>query len=306
MKAIRSDLHEKISGVLVLLILTVTALLFSNRMMYAFHIPKYLFVQFTVFLFLTVYLFRQQFQISLNRLDLLIIFRPIYLLLLFFVSANYATVFENIDILLYLTLFYLLLRQFLSQPDMAGSSRCLNGLICGIVVVSILESGYGILQYFELDPFHPGGYHSYESNVIGTFGSENAMGGFLAAGFPLAFYQLYAGNKGLKKYLIAVGTGLMLVALALTISREAWIAVIIAALFLAFPGIKRIAGSIDLNKILKIGIVILILIVGFLLLLEAYNINAAFSSGRIFIWKISLGMLAENPLIGIGYGNYGY
>ncbi|RKY52466.1 MAG: hypothetical protein DRP89_07665, partial [Candidatus Neomarinimicrobiota bacterium] len=274
--------------------------------MYGFHVLKYMFFQLMVFLLLAIFLFRMKFQIRLNLLDLLIIFRPVYLMLLYFVSGNYSTVFENIDILIYLTLFYFLLQQFLVNEDNKDNNRFLTIMITSLVIICFLESFYGILQYFNIDPFHPCGYRSCESNVIGTFGSENAMGGFLAAGIPLALYFTFIQDKRTIKYLIMTGIGMMLLTLALTISRGAWIAFVGGLLFLGFPGIVRTGKSNFSNKILRIFMILLLVLIAIVLLVGIYQINAESSIGRIFIWKISLGMVKDYPLLGVGYGNYGY
>jgi len=226
-------INRKIAPVLVLFIMTVTALLFSNRVMYGFHVPKYLFFQLTVFLLLAATLCRKEFVIRLNLLDILIIFRPIYLMLLYFVSDRYSTVFENIDILGYLTLFYLLIRVTGAQDNRSKFDRKMSILITGIVIVAIMESVYGVLQYFGLDPLHPGGYQSYESNAVGTFGSENALACYLAACVPLALYLFNIMIDKKIKGLLIPGIGLMLITLALTISRGAWLALAMGMLFLS-------------------------------------------------------------------------
>ncbi|MGC9365381.1 MAG: O-antigen ligase family protein [Fidelibacterota bacterium] len=286
--------------------MTVTTLLFSQQVIYGFHVPKYLFFQLMVFLLLAVTLFRKEFIIRLNLLDVLMIFRPIYLMLLYFISARYSTVFENIDILGYLTLFYLLIRISREQDNRCKFDRKNAILIVGIVIVAILESIYGVLQYFGIDPFISGGYQSYESNAVGTFGSENALGGFLAACVPLTLFLIKRTGKKETKGPMFLGIGLILITLGLTISRGAWIALAVGLAFLFWSNIIQFGRKISSHKYLKIILIGLVIVLAVLLSIGIININPESSFGRLYIWRVSLGMVRDYPLLGVGYGNYGY
>lgn len=286
--------------------MTVTTLLFSMQVMYGFHVPKYLFFQLMVFLLLAVMLFRKIFRIQLNLLDILILLRPLYLISLFLISGRYSTVFENIDILGYLTLFYLLIRISWERDDRSEFDRKITVLTAGIVIVAILESLYGVLQYFGIDPFISGGYQSYESNAVGTFGSENALACYLAACVPLALFLIRRTDKKEIKGPLVLGIGLILLTLGLTISRGAWIALVVGLLFLGWPLIVQSGKKVFSNKYLKTIIFVLLIILSITLLLGIYQINVESSLGRLYIWRISLGMVRDYPLFGIGYGNYGH
>lgn len=301
----KSSRYEYSDGI-IFIILTATTLLFSQRIMYGFHIPKYLFFQLMVFLLLALTLFRKEYNIELNLLDVLILIRPLYLMLLFLVSERYSTVFENIDILGYLTLFYLCVRISWSHDNQEELDTKMSIMVAGIFVVAILESVYGVLQFIGMDPFHPGGYQSYESNAVGTFGSENALACYLAACVPLALFLIKRTDKREIKGLVALGIGSMLLTLGLTISRGAWIALVAGLAFLFWSNIMKFGKKISFKKYLKIILIGLVIVLAVILAIGIININPESSFGRLYIWRISLGMLRDYPLLGVGYGNYGY
>jgi len=297
---------KKTENTILLLILGITPLLFCNQMQYNFHTPKYLFVQFAVFFAIAIILFRKHISLQINLLDSLALFRLLWFIPLFFMTGRYANLFDNVDIFAYLALFYFAIQLIFGNRSRAGTIDFMKVAVSVIGIACSIEALYGLLQYIGLDIFHPGGYQSYESLVVGTFGSANSMGGFLAASFPFLIYLFYTQKKKICKYVIGFCGLIILGALVLTLSRGAWLALLGGLFFLAYPVLHRFFKKRFQDKYIKVGIVIIISLVILMSLIGIYNLNADSALGRIFIWKVSGLMIKDYPILGVGYGNYGF
>jgi len=297
---------KKTENTILLLILGITPLLFCNQMQYNFHTPKYLFMQFAVFFAIAIILLRKHILIQINSLDSLVLFRLLWFIPLAFMTNRYASLFDNIDIFAYLALFYVVIQMIFSDRSRTGTIDFMKITVSVIAIACSIEALYGLLQYIGLDLFHPGGYQSYESLVVGTFGSANSMGGYLAASFPFLIYWFYTQKKKICKYVIGFCGLIILCALVLTLSRGAWLALLGGLFFLAYPVLHRFFKKRFQNKYIKIGIVIIISLVILISLVGIYHLNADSALGRIFIWKVSGLMIRDYPILGVGYGNYGF
>ncbi len=282
-----------------IVILVVTALLFCDKIMWSFHSPKDLFLQFAILGVLTLHFLRPKTIIRINFLDTVILLRLALIILFLVLIGNIKSLFQELDILVYLTLFYFFIQLCDSPTKYFDKSFSL------LVFIGTLLSIYGILQYCGYDIFHPEGYSYYESRVIGTFGNANTMGGFLAAIFPFSVHGwFFSANKSLKGFYI-VCSCLIITAIILTLSRGAW---------LALSGVFFIVGTFLIiknrkiflpKKVYKIGGVVLFTSIMFFGGWQVYQLNPDSATGRIFLWRISSDMIADHPFTGIGYGQYG-
>jgi len=297
---------KKTENTILLLILGLTPLLFCNQMQYNFHTPKYLFLQLAIFFAIAIILLRKHISFQINLLDGLVLFRLLWFIPLFFMTDRYANLFDNVDIFAYLALFYFAIQLIFDNRSRAGTIDFMKIAVSVIGIACSIEALYGLLQYIGLDIFHPGGYQSYESSVVGTFGSANSMGAYLAASFPFLIYRFYTQKKKIYKYVIGFCGLIILCALVLTLSRGAWLALFGGLFFLAYPVLHRFFRKRFQNKYIKIGIIIIISLVILMSLVGIYHLNADSALGRIFIWKVSGLMIKDYPILGVGYGNYGF
>jgi len=196
---------------------------------------------------LAVVLFKNRLTFRFNLLDGVIIVRLLWMVPLKFLFDRYANLFENADILASLMLFYFLVQIMVSDRTEAEIARFLKQVFVVLAIVCSMEVIYGLMQYCGLDLFHPGGYPSYESKVVGTFGSANSMGCFLAVLTPILLYLFGIQKTKILKILSGLGIGITLIALVLTLSRGAWAALIGGLIFLVYPSSakfvkKRVSG----------------------------------------------------------------
>ena len=175
-----------------------------------------------------------------------------------------------------------------------------------IILSSVPTAVYGIVTYYSsaprpewTDPMFTG----ISARAYSTFANPNVYAVFLivAVIFSLAF----ALDKSRKKasLIYAVIAILNIFVLVLTMTRGAWIAVILAAL--AFVIIKsRRCPKLLLLPVLAIPVA-LVFIPGSITerFLSIFSMQDSSSISRLSIWRSSLSMFAENLFIGIGVGS---
>ncbi len=287
---------EKLFQAYWLIIFMIIPVAFYEGMKWGFHAPRYLFLQFSVFLLLAIHFFKKRTVVQISRLDLAALFLILFISVHSIFNGAGGDLFNRIDILLYMGIFYLLLQftrfeYFFKQVIFIFSSG------------AIFLACYGLLQYFGIDPFRKALYPAAESMVIASMGNANSLAGYLAAIFPYLIYALISSQRRFIKVFWGFSLIITLSAVVLTLSRGAWLALIGTGLI--FYSFKLRHVRILQNRIVAfyflLGLFAFLTIFGW----ATYQINPESAIGRIFIWKITQNMIAADPIWGIGYGRYG-
>ena len=175
-----------------------------------------------------------------------------------------------------------------------------------IVFSSVPTAIIGLILYF-ITPAHsewidPTFASSITSRAYATFGNPNVYAVFLIV--TTIFSVALAIDKANENsfFFFAGASMLNSVSLALTWSRGAWLAVILAAL--AFVIIRsRRAPKILLFPTMLIPVGLLFIPESFTArLLSLFNLGDSSVASRLSIWRSSLHMLRDNLFIGIGVG----
>lgn len=177
-----------------------------------------------------------------------------------------------------------------------------------ILVSSCIMAGYGILQFYGIDPvqFWMFGFIPV-SDSIGMIGNRNFFSSYLCIFLfiSMATYIFYES----KRYLIY--SLILFAALISTLTRSGWLAFLVYSIMGLFFIIK------DKNRLKKSGIILISFLSIFLLLNLSTNgkivgratntietdktgISKVNDSGRIEILNISWNAFKDNPLIGWG------
>lgn len=272
--------------------------------MRTFHTPKNLFLQVSVFLLLVFQFLKPKTKFKFNSLDAAILLRiSFYCATLIFINGI-GNVFLQVDMSFYLVLYYLLIQMLYDPANRILFMWLFRSASRLLVLAGAVIALYGILQYYNLDIFHPGGYSYYESRVIGTFSNPNPMGGFLSVVIPFCVYLInFSGKKSYKAF-FALGLVLMLWSLVLTLSRGAWLALAAGLLVLFQPVLKKIWNALRVRRSYLIGTGIITVMVMSLAMQGLYSINRDSTVGRIFEWRVTWGMITDHPILGVGYGRY--
>ncbi|WP_179122179.1 O-antigen ligase family protein [Caloramator quimbayensis] len=209
----------------------------------------------------------------------------------------------------FLTLICYLIIFIIASSKYIFSKVHLVYLFLSATVISI----YGILQYFgynivKVDPIRS----KWVKYVYSTIGNPNFLGSYLVLILPISIYCFIKSNKILNLLI----TCLLYTTLLLTNTRSAWIGFALSFLLLVIFSIKN-------KKDLKSLIFILLIIFSITLLINSYKNNALIKrfdsivsdaknasidstkseysgSTRIFIWKRTLKLIQNSPIIGYG------
>lgn len=288
---------------IVLMILFISPLIFSNQLYYGYQVPKeVIFKLLCIGSVLLVLISVKDLKISFNYLDCFVLLRVLWILPLIFLTERYSQSIDNIPLSLYLLVYFLLIKVIYINQDQSVES-----IFKAISIAAVIEAVFGIIQQFN--PYFLGASVNlgYETQVIASFGGANSLGCFLALSVPCILYLIKRTSVRYQKGLWLFGLVIICTALILTLSRGAWIALFIGLSFYFSPYLIQLWKLLKTNNkkwqwvIYCIGI--LIIGFGFFII---YHQNLESSIGRIFLWKVSLLMFLDKPVLGIGYGNYSY
>jgi O-antigen ligase len=162
------------------------------------------------------------------------------------------------------------------------------------VVGTLISAAYGVVS--PVDP-------AEGERLSGSVGNANETAAALVAGVPLAVALAVALKDPLLRVIAAIGVPLCLYATFLTLSRGGLVA-LVAVLFAGVAVAGRYRG-----RMIAAGLVGVLLCVGYFAMIatpEAQErvIDLQGGTGRTDIWKVGWRMVEDEPIIGIGAGNF--
>jgi O-antigen ligase len=148
--------------------------------------------------------------------------------------------------------------------------------------------------------------------IAGTFTNHNHFAGFLEITFPVTLFLGFASrdrknifvNAAIAICLVIQGTGLVA-----SQSRGAWIAMAAAFVFAAGHRFVRKHLAVVFLAVLGLGLLVTVPVFSNTgipkRLLSILNVEKDVSAHtRIQIWRGTVGMIRDNPLFGVGPGNF--
>jgi O-antigen ligase len=240
---------------------------------------------------------KQRFRLKITTLDFMVI---IFFIWRIITNPSYFK--DAIQILWLLSLLFLIL--IVRQMDEDESHHFINLLIIVIFWGGIFQASIGLMQIY----FYPSQSSLLiKTPVIGSIGLPNAFGSFMALSCIAALVKAINSQKLLFRIFYLILMAFMLSLLIINGSRGAFLALLIAAIVILT--IYLVQKNSLLRYYLQrqwicsmlLGCAVISLSIISIIL---FNINPESAKGRIMITKISLPMFFENPLMGIGYGNY--
>lgn len=228
-------------------------------------------------------------------------------------SANRSASFEEAQRLV----IYILLFAVALQAMRRGESRSL--LATALILAGALEAIYVLWQFSFGDPFFLASRLPGKWRTFGTLGNPNWTGEFLAVTTLVSLGRSIdlreASKTGSRSpwphRLMVVALLLMLLALAATLARGAWLAFVFGAGALMFARHSSSGWRAALKPVLlplAITGVLAALLVGVPLLAnrEALDhlLNIKSGRGRIWMWAVTGTMIRDEPLGGYGLGTF--
>jgi O-antigen ligase len=189
----------------------------------------------------------------------------------------------------------------LSYPNRASVERLFRLL----AVLGGLEGGLVVLQILFGDiVFDTSLLPSAKWHAFGTLGNPDWTGAFLAATLPFAVGQLAGASTSARRAGAALVVAALVAGLVLTFARGAWLAA--AAGFAVAVSLSAAARNATVLVPIAAGLVI-----GTAVAVAAHG-DEAFASvtrgesiaGRVRMWRVTMGMIAERPLLGWGLGGF--
>jgi O-antigen ligase len=192
-------------------------------------------------------------------------------------------------------LFYLLLRS--SKLDRAAVWRIVDALaLAGVVVAAI-----GLVEYaFNLD------FVTAEEGtrrLRSVYGSPNNVGLFLGRVFPVALAFVLLG-KGKRQ--VWYGLSLLPIAAAIVLSQSR------GAIFVGVPAALLAIGLLARGRWLRaIAVVLIVGALAAIPFLDSPRVQALFSGEgtqvfRLALWRSTLNLIGEHPVLGVGPDNFLY
>ncbi len=301
--------NSKIFQFLLYLVFFIIPLISNSFLKNSFQTPKILSLELLIILLSsTVFgsiILINKFKFVFNIIDLSVLFRLMLIFVLSFFAAKSDNSTFAFNVLLLLTIVYFLLRIIFSFNSNNTTKIILNiskiFLAVAITeVIIIVFNNHSVL--FSLANF----LHSNKVLFKGTFGNPNWVSGFLVAVLPFLLLLISQNKIKSVKYFYTAGTIIILLFVVLSQSRGAWLALFIGVVFYFFPPFQLFVKRNIRKKIFIIFFFTAILVLSIIALDKLYKMNSESANGRIFVWKITALMIADNPITGIGYGNYFY
>ena len=165
----------------------------------------------------------------------------------------------------------------------------------GIVLICMLSSMHGILQYLG---FFPSNHSAF--SITGSFENPAGFAAIQAALFPFVFTQCFAKETGKAlKCLSAIVSVLCATSVVMAGSRTGSLAICSAIVIVLY---FTSTASIVIKKHRWLWLLLLILTGS--LLITLYYIKKDSADGRLFIWCRCIDLIKERPIL--GHGVYGF
>ncbi|MEW5705922.1 MAG: O-antigen ligase family protein [Actinomycetota bacterium] len=218
---------------------------------------------------------------------------------------------------------YLIL--YLTAHKLAERKELLNSLHLSLLASSLTISTIAIIEHFWTNPFllfaktycpvefsQPNAYDT--SRSIATFGNATFLAAYLAIVLPIIFsYSMFMGKTARLRVLSYLSLFFTLISLLLTLGRAAWLgafAGIVLILWLSWSRAKRFYKHATAVAIIFALAFAIMSMAGY-----AHPLKDRFASifkvegstlTRIQIWRSSLPLISENPLLGSGPDTFKY
>ncbi|MCG3745060.1 ligase [Vibrio cincinnatiensis] len=201
--------------------------------------------------------------------------------------------------------FFVVLQQF------HFSNKHKQRLLWYIILACLIQSLWGLFQYFCLSSGNPFGYDTITNRPYGIFQQPNVMASFLATGLILSGYLLARQPKKYNKHLREVGllylTPLLTLPLLMVLaSRTGWLGTLIGVILL-LPYLYRFSPRQRFINWIIASLAGVLL--GFIAMYsqstgERIAQKLGFESARQHTFLQTLDMLIEKTFTGYGYGNF--
>lgn len=241
----------------------------------------------------TSFFFKKNARIKIHWIDILILiyfsYRSINSYYFFPLDGIPTSIYTNLSCIYC----YIGIRLLIQSYEL--SSRCFSATVLVIFTIQVI---YGLLQNFELLK----SFHVFFP-ITGAFFNPAPYSLLLSMCMPFSImYSIYLIRKKywFFLFLLIVLQLLGVYLIYLCYSRGVWISLIFSILI--FLSIRYGKGNwVKIRKFVATYLILMIPLSFYL-----YNLKPVSANGRILIWRISLDVIRENFIFGVGEGNFDY
>ncbi|MDO8734814.1 MAG: O-antigen ligase family protein, partial [Elusimicrobiota bacterium] len=242
---------------------------------------------FSIIILWTVHkLFYDKINLKISQLNKPVFVWFVFVVFMYLVSSNkYVAELELYRVIVSSASFFLF-------SNLYDNKQNRNTAIIFWVTGGFLAAIYGIMTHY-------GGFWIVRTpqidRIFSTFGNPIFFAAFLVVTIPLAVFKLIQERESSYKVLWFFILISFLVALYFTKTRASWIAFIVSLIVYIFL-------SLD-SKAKKVILIFSLLSFGFLFTLKTKNVWMR-QQGHLVIWRDSLRMLFDKPVLGVGLGSF--
>lgn len=169
-----------------------------------------------------------------------------------------------------------------------------NAFVWVLLISGVLQTAVG---FYQLATFVPNPSVPIKTSFIGTFGTSNGLGIFLTLSF-ISGISLSLLKRTIYLYAFSL---LVAIGLFFTESRGAILALLVAlGSILGIYALQRMKVTIGQKSFIVSAVSLVIILSGLFL----YRADIESSTGRLMLWEITSMMIEDNPVFGVGHGNY--
>lgn len=233
-----------------------------------------------VVIILVINSFLKKKSIDLSRIDIVLIILFFYGICLLFLNFSIEYAYYNIKWpLLYAAAYYM------GRGLTNNYQRTL--LFQTIFFIAVSQSIWAVCQAGDAYFYKGFSFNRLSTLLKGCFSNSSMLACFMAIGSILGVFLLHKGKSIISKAFIIFCIILMVSVLLTTTSRAAILMLVL--------------GIVILFRVKKRYIVIGAFIMFFALI----SVKKDSVAGRVLIWKVSMEMISENPIFGIGINRFG-
>lgn len=194
-----------------------------------------------------------------------------------------------------------------------SGSPALSRMARALVLAALPVWGYGFLQLAGLDPFLWESFRGAGGRIFSTLGNPIFLGGYTAMVVPVAV-GLAVSLRGFARWGWIVAAGIGTAALVFTAARAGWLGLGFGLVLLVAFAWRWGYGRAMLKVLTAAGVTAAVVVLvglnissserqGARLEARAVSITTpggSLDEGRLAIWDISLAMIADHPVFGVG------
>lgn len=187
--------------------------------------------------------------------------------------------------------------------------RWVRAVVLVFLGTSLLLAFHGLFQYVTHAPM-PKNWVDAQETAISTRAfsvveNPNGLGAFLLLGSILAASLALSRGRFLVRIAFA-GTALVLVVgLAVSFSRGAWLGFIVGLVALAVLSQRRLLAAMFVAGILAPLAAPTVFLNRLTFAFSPEYLAKSASTGRLFIWRVAIDRIIEHPWLGVGLGTFG-